>query len=89
MDSLKCFINKITKRPKHNSIAAKPKIKKVSEKHPASSIKTPKIAVSEYKEIQLISAAKSNWKRLAVLNKQLLNVKKKQAFMNDSHVNTR
>ena len=59
MESLKCRISKSVKRPKHSSMAAKPRIKKVREKQPASSIKTPKTEARVNKATQQISEAKT------------------------------
>lgn len=70
-------------------MAANPKIKKVKEKHPASSINTPKTAAKVKRATQQISEAKTKWNKLEAANKQVPRAKKRQAFIKASQVNTK
>lgn len=70
-------------------MAANPRIKKVNEKHPASSINTPKTAVSVYRATQQSSEVNNNWNKFVAEKRKLPKKQKKQALMNVNQRNIR
>ena len=57
-------------KPKQSSMEARPRIKKVREKHPASSKVVPTTPARVYKVIHTSSASKTRLKRLAEVNRK-------------------
>lgn len=68
-------------------MAAKPRIKKVREKQPASSIKTPKTEARVNKATQQSSEAKTKWNKLEAAKRQVPKAKKRQALIKANQVN--
>jgi hypothetical protein len=72
----------------HNSIDARPRIKKVRPKHPASSTVVPTIPASPYSPTQTISAKISKLKRLVETRAKERRAAQKVRFAKVSQVNS-